>query len=102
MPSLLVADTRELLVPRWLPQVEGEIQCSSKFPSKVIEPVGLKRYKKVSTAPEIDVDLHTTTYNFAPNEYRGVVNSSSLAVYKGSTHEINVELKVKTESKLRV
>ena len=43
-----------------------------------------------------------TTNNFAPNEYRGVVNSSVLTVYKGSTQEIKVELKVKTESKLRV
>ena len=29
-----------------------------------------------------------TTNNFAPNEYRGVVNSSGLVVYKGSTQEI--------------
>ena len=31
----------------------------------------------------LDLDLHTTN-NFAPNEYRGVVNSSGLVVYKGS------------------
>ena len=37
-----------------------------------------------------------TTSNFAPNEYRGVVNPSVLAVYKGSTQEINV---VATENK---
>ena len=43
-----------------------------------------------------------TTSNFAPNEYRGVVNSSGLVVYKGSMQEIKVELKVKAESKLRV
>ena len=48
-------------------------------------------------ADEVDVDLHTETNNFAPNEYRGVVNSSVLAVYKGSTREI----KVATESKNR-
>ena len=36
-----------------------------------------------------------TTSNFALNEYRGVVNSSGLAVYKGSTQEIIVA----TESK---
>ena len=64
--------------------------------------------KKVGNAPEIssgkrvDVDLHTATNNFAPNEYRGVVNSSDLAVYKGSTQEIKVQRKVKAESKLRV
>ena len=51
---------------------------------------------------KVDVNLHTDTNNFAPNEYGGVVNSSGLAVYKGSTQEINVELKVKTESKLMV
>ena len=34
------------------------------------------------------MDLHTETNNFAPNEYRGVVNSSGLAVYKGSMQEI--------------
>ena len=63
----------------------------------------------MSTAPEIvvgwyevDVDLHTKTNNFAPNEYRGVVNSSGLAFYKGSTQEIKVQLKVKTKIKLRV
>ena len=37
-----------------------------------------------------------TTNNFAPNEYRGVVNPSGLAVYKGSTQEIMI---VSTESK---
>src|SRR4051812_32900058 len=40
------------------------------------------------TGDEVDVDLHTDTNNFSPNEYRGVVNSSGLAVYKGSTQEI--------------
>ena len=34
--------------------------------------------------PEVDVDLHTETNNFAPNEFRGVVNPSGLVVYKGS------------------
>ena len=38
-----------------------------------------------------------TANNFAPNEYKGVVNSSDLAVYKGSTQEIKVQLKVRTE-----
>ena len=36
----------------------------------------------------LSFDLHTDTNNFAPNEYRGVVNSSGLVVYKGSTQEI--------------
>ena len=58
----------------------------------------------MTTAPEItsgtkvDVELHTATNNFAPNEYRGVVNSSGLDVYKGSTQEIMI---VATESKDR-
>ena len=64
-----------------------------------IEPVGLQEIQVGVTVH--DVDLHTATNNFAPNEYKGVVNSSGLAVYKGSTQEIKVELKVKTESKLR-
>ena len=46
--------------------------------------------KKVSTAPDINMDLHTDTDNFAPNEYRGVVNSSDLVVYKGLTQEIMI------------
>ena len=32
----------------------------------------------------LDLDLHTTTNNFAPNEFRGVVNPSGLVVYKRS------------------
>ena len=31
-----------------------------------------------------DVDLRTETNNFAPNEFREVVNLSGLVVYKGS------------------
>src|ERR1041384_1833905 len=80
------------------------MQCSGKFPlAKMlrlsIEPVGLTKIQVGVTA--LDVDLHTAKNNFAPNEYRGVVNSFGLAVYKGSTQEIKVQLKVKTESKLR-
>ena len=37
-----------------------------------------------------------TKNNFAPNEYRGVVNSSGLAVYKASMQEIII---VEIESK---
>ena len=33
------------------------------------------------------MDLHKTN-NFAPNEFRGVVNSSGLVVYKGSKAQI--------------
>ena len=55
---------------------------------RFIEPVGLKR--KIHKVSQLDVDLHTATNNFAPNEYRGVFYSSGLAVYKGSTQEIIV------------
>ena len=45
------------------------------------------------------MDLQTAN-NFAPNEYRGVVNSSGLVVYKGSnTRDRKVLIKVKEESK---
>ena len=84
------------------------MQRSSKFPSVKIPRLSnqedSQKYKKVSTAQkllpigyEVDVALHTDTNNFAPNKYRGVFNSSGLAVYKGSTQEI-----IATESKLRV
>ena len=43
----------------------------------------------------LDVDLHKTN-NFAPNEFRGVVNSSGLVVYKGSTQEIKGTKKSKS------
>ena len=49
---------------------------------RFIEPVGLTEIQVGVTA--LDMDLHTTTNNFAPNEYRGVVNPSDLVVYKGS------------------
>ena len=65
-------------------------------------------YKKVTTALEIatapdcsDVKLTWTckqANNFAPNEYRGVVNSSGLVVYKGSNAR---DKKVLNESKSR-
>ena len=59
----------------------------------------------MATTPEItlmrgvDVDLHKTN-KFAPDEYRGVVNSSGLVVYKGSNaRDRKVLMKVKAESK---
>ena len=44
------------------------------------------------------MDLHREKNNFAPNEYRGVVNPSGFAVYKGSTQEVMI---VAAESKDR-
>ena len=41
---------------------------------------------EVATSPG---PAHTAN-NFAPNEYRGAVNSSGLAVYKGLTQEIMI------------
>ena len=46
-----------------------------------------------------DVDLHTSTNNFAPNEYRGVANPSGLAVYKGSKYKDKKIIVATTESK---
>src|ERR1041384_1488634 len=88
----------ERLVPRWLPQVEGEMQCSGKFPLQRyqgLSPARLPRYTKRWQRRQklqwhricSDVGLTWTckqANNFAPNEYRGVVNSSGLVVYKGS------------------
>ena len=63
-----------------------------------IEPVGLQEIQEGVTT--LDVDPHTATNNFAPNEYRGVVNSFGLVVYKGSNaRDKKVLMKVKTESK---
>ena len=56
-------------------------------------PIGLKEIQVGVTT--LDVDLHTDTNNFAPNKYKGVVNSSGLAVYKGSTQNIIVATKSK-------
>ena len=75
--------------------------CSSKFSlskdAKVeYRPVGLQEIQVGVTA--LDVALHIATNNFAPNEYREVVNPSGLAVYKGSTQDIMI---VATESKDR-
>ena len=62
------------------------MQDSNKFPSlkipRFIEPVGLAEIQVGVTA--LDVDMHITTNNFAPNEYRVVFNPSGLAVSKGS------------------
>ena len=46
----------------------------------------------------VDADLHKTN-NFAPNEFRGVVNSSGLVVYKGSNAR---DKKVLVKVKLKV
>ena len=59
-----------------------------------MSPVGLLEIQVGITV--LDVDLHAATNNFAPNEYRGVVNSSSLVVYKGLPQE---KIIVATESK---
>ena len=62
-----------------------------------LSPVGLQRIQvggKVNNGVVhnrgclLHLDLRTDTNNLAPNEFRGVVSSSGLAVYKGSTQEI--------------
>ena len=47
----------------------------------------------------LNLDLHTKANNFAPNEYREVVNLSGLAVCKGSN--TRVEIVVATERKVK-
>ena len=92
------AEWSTLLVgyPKW--KVDAD---SSKFPSvKIPRFVSSRTHEIQVGVTALDVDLHIDTNNFAPNEYRGVVNSSGLVVYKGSTQEIKrVLVKVKAESK---
>ena len=77
---------------------------SSKFPSVKIPRFVSRRTRRdtrrcqrrqnlLPIGDEVDVDLHTDTDNFAPNEYRVVVNSSGLAVYKGSRDKSATESK---------
>ena len=47
----------------------------------------------------LDLDLHTTTNNFAPNEFREVVNLSGLVVYKGSKHKREIVVVMITTEK---
>src|SRR3954468_6647515 len=93
----LVTPSGRLDVAQW--------QVSLTEDAKVeYRPVGLQERQeggKVNNGAVHNLRLLTSpgpahaTNNFSPNEYRGVVNSSALAVYKGSTQEIKVE----TESK---
>ena len=46
-----------------------------------------------------DVDLHTNANNFAPNEFREVVNLSGLAVYKGSNTRVEIIVAAKRKVK---
>src|SRR3954465_1657794 len=94
----LMASRPSLVTP------SGRLRCSVALislgkDSKVdIEPVGLAEIKeggKVKNGVVHNSRLLTspgpahTTNNFAPNEYRGVVNPSSLVVYKGSNTRDN-------------
>ena len=45
------------------------------------------------------MDLQTATNNFAPNEYRGVVNASDLVAYKGSNTRVEIIVVIAKESK---
>ena len=106
--SRFVPDTEWQLSSLVTPSGRLDID-SSKFPSVKIPRFvsgGLTEIQEGVNGAEIVAGQETrltwtcthTTSNFAPNKYRGVVNSSGLAVYKGSTQEI----KSATESKLRV
>ena len=90
------------------PSGRFEMHRSSKFPSVKIPRLS-NQYDSRDTSRwqqrqkiAVVVDLHIDTNNSAPNEYKGVVNSSGLVVYKGLTEEIKVQRKVKTGNKLRV
>ena len=106
LPSSGMSDTvRKIVLSLLVGYPKWKVRCSvaENFPRwryQGLSPVGLAEIQEGVTT--LDVDLHTETNNFAPNEYKGVVNSSGLAIYKGSTQEIKVQLKVRTESKLRV
>ena len=78
------------------PSGRFEMQCSGSFPlakiPRIESPETPRFNKKVSTASGATSDrpdLHTNTNNFAPNEYREVVNPSGLVVYKGSNTRDN-------------
>ena len=51
-----------------------------------LSPVGLTKIQVGVTA--LDVDLHTATDYFTPNEYKGVFNPFGLVVNKGSKHKV--------------
>ena len=70
--------------------MEGLDVVAANFPRQRyqgLSPVGLTEIQVGVT--ELDMELHTATDNFAPNEYRRVVNQSGLAVYKGSNTRYN-------------
>ena len=63
--------------------------------ARFIDPAGLQERQvggEVSKASfeisySLNLDLHTDANNFAPNEFREVVNLSGLVVYKGLKHK---------------
>ena len=75
--------------------MEGYDVDSSKFPLTKIPRFVSGGLQEIQVGGEVnngavhnrgcllDLDLHTTTNNFAPNEFREVVNLSGLVVYKG-------------------
>ena len=79
------------------PSGRFEMQESSKFPPAKIPrfvsgglteiQVGVNGARSLPDGDKVNVDLHTTTNNFAPNKYREVVNLSGLVVYKESKHK---------------
>ena len=60
-----------------------------------------QRHLRLLDDARADADLHTETNNFAPNEYRGVVNPSGLVVYKGSNTSEKIVMVIATEKKLK-
>ena len=72
-----------------------------------MSPVGLHELRvggQTSKAPfeisySFHLDLQTKANNFAPNEYREVVNISGLVVYKGSNTRVEIVVVIATERK---
>ena len=101
----LMASRPSLVTPSGRFDVAQQQVSLSKDAKVECRPVGLQEIKvggKVNKAPFTILltspgPAHTTS-DSAPNKYKGVVNSSGLAVYNGSTQEIIVA----TESNLRV
>ena len=49
----------------------------------------------------LNLDLHTATNNFAPNEFKEVVNLSGLVFYKGSKHKREIVVVIATEKEIK-
>ena len=93
---LLMASRPSLVTPSGRFDVAQQQVSLSEDAKVEYRPVGLQEIQvegRVNNAPFKILLTQSgpahTTINFAPNEYRGVVNPSGLAVYKGSNARDN-------------